>query len=79
MFPCSLSTEILLLFKELPTQHQEDAQIPKEQEFIVDDDMLDEENSSDDGFEMNLQYDTVCSICDNGGYILWYVVKLHSF
>lgn len=40
--------------------------------------MLDEENSSDDGFETNLQFDTVCSICDNGGYILWYV-KLHSF
>ncbi|KAF8105677.1 hypothetical protein N665_0157s0242 [Sinapis alba] len=55
---------------ELPTQHQEDAQTPKEQNFLVDD-MLDEENSSsDDGFETNLQFDTVCSICDNGGYIL---------
>ncbi|KAJ4900833.1 EDM2-like protein1 [Raphanus sativus] len=54
---------------ELPTQHQEDAQSPKEHNFLVDD-MLDEENSSDDGFETNLQFDTVCSICDNGGYIL---------
>ncbi|RID59835.1 hypothetical protein BRARA_F03033 [Brassica rapa] len=54
---------------ELPMQHQEDAQLPQEQNFTADN-MLDEERSSDDDSEMNLQFDTVCSICDNGGYIL---------
>ncbi|KAG2261215.1 hypothetical protein Bca52824_068294 [Brassica carinata] len=54
---------------DLPTQHQEDAQLPQEQNFTADN-MLDEESSSDDDSEMNLQFDTVCSICDNGGYIL---------
>lgn len=51
-------------------QHQEDAQLPQEQNFTADN-MLDEERSSDDDSDMNLQFDTVCSICDNGGYILW--------
>jgi len=50
-----------------------------EQDSIVEN-MTDEENSSssDDDSEANLQFDPVCSICDNGGYVLWYV-KLHSF
>ncbi|CAH8337984.1 unnamed protein product [Eruca vesicaria subsp. sativa] len=56
-----------LPWKELPTQHQEDAQTLKEESFIVDD-MLDAENSSYDDYETNLQCDTVCSICDNGAY-----------
>ncbi|CAH2044836.1 unnamed protein product [Thlaspi arvense] len=54
---------------ELLTRYQEDGQIPEEQNFTGDN-RTDEENSSDDDYEMNLQFDTVCSICDNGGYIL---------
>lgn len=65
------------LVKELPTHHQQDAHTPKEQNFTVDNE-IDEDNISEDESESNLQFDTVCSICDNGGYILWYV-KLHSF
>ncbi|ESQ32505.1 hypothetical protein EUTSA_v10003648mg [Eutrema salsugineum] len=61
--------EDLTKSKELPTHHQQDEQTPKEENFTVDN-MTDEENSSDDDSAMNLQFDTVCSFCDNGGYIL---------
>ncbi|XP_019095523.1 PREDICTED: protein ENHANCED DOWNY MILDEW 2-like isoform X1 [Camelina sativa] len=54
---------------ELSTHNQQDAQTPMEQNFIVDN-MIDEENSSDDDSETNLQFDPVCSFCDNGGYVL---------
>ncbi|CAA7035215.1 unnamed protein product [Microthlaspi erraticum] len=54
---------------ELPTHHQQDVHTPKEQNFTVDNE-IDEDNISDDESESNLQFDTVCSICDNGGYIL---------
>ncbi|CAD5334289.1 unnamed protein product [Arabidopsis thaliana] len=56
---------------ELPTDHLQDAQTPMEQDSIVEN-MTDEENSSssDDDSEANLQFDPVCSICDNGGYVL---------
>lgn len=66
------------MLKELPTHHLQDDQTPMEQNFVVDN-MIDEENSSgnDDDSQTNLQFDPVCSICDNGGYVLWYV-KLHK-
>ncbi|CAE6227507.1 unnamed protein product [Arabidopsis arenosa] len=62
----SLTTPIEV---ELPTHHLQDDQTPMEQNFIVDN-MIYEENSSDDESEANLQFDPVCSICDNGGYVL---------
>uniref|UniRef100_A0A1J3K8R6 RFTS domain-containing protein n=1 Tax=Noccaea caerulescens TaxID=107243 RepID=A0A1J3K8R6_NOCCA len=62
--------EGLTISKELPTHHQQDAHTPKEQNFTVDNE-IDEDNISDDESESNLQFDTVCSICDNGGYILF--------
>ncbi|CAN8265759.1 unnamed protein product [Cochlearia groenlandica] len=65
----SLKVLHFLVFGRENSSDQQEVQTPNEQNFVVDD-KIDGENSSDDDSEMNLQFDTVCSICDNGGYIL---------
>ena len=39
--------------------------------FIVENDMIDEDEEFESDEEEDL-FDSVCSICDNGGELLWY-------
>jgi len=50
----------------------------KSGKFIVDDDVDDSSDLDELCNEEEELFDTCCSICDNGGNILWYILQFCS-
>lgn len=50
---------------------------PRTENFVVDDEVGDAEQNNDSEDDMDELFDSVCTICDDGGKLLWYAIICH--
>lgn len=71
---------LILCFKEVSCFILQDNQTTKKVKFIIDAAYDDNDGDDDDDeSDASVLFDTVCSICDNGGELLWYAHNFYSF